>query len=332
MQKNYLKALALAGMGALTLCTAASAQACDRKCLEGFVDQYLDAVIAHDPKRAPFAKNVRFTENGQQLELGDGLWRTMNAKGKYRMFVTDPQAGRVAFLGSISEDDTPAMLAVHLKVRDRQIVEAETLVQRSEKSAVGFDKIGYTWTETIPPSERMPRDELVRIANMYFTGLERNDGKGAYPFADNCNRIENGRLATNEPTPANQSRPDPKTASNYSAQWSCKEQFESGLIHFVTRIRDRRFVAVDTERGIVYSFVFFDHAAGDTRTFQTPSGRTVTAGPRQPWTWHIAEAFKIEKGKIFQIVAIMERVPYGMNSGWSTWEDGQSSVARDITK
>ena len=30
------------------------------------------------------------------------------------------------------------------------------------------------------------------------------------------------------------------------------EQFKSGLLHFVTRIRDRRYVAVDTERGIVF--------------------------------------------------------------------------------
>ena len=73
--------------------------------------------------------------------------------------------------------------------------------------------------------------------------------------------------------------------------WS---QFESGLLHFVTRIRDRRFVAVDEERGIVFSFVFFDHSAGETRTFQTPDGRTVTAGPAQPWTWGIAELFKVE--------------------------------------
>jgi hypothetical protein len=26
----------------------------------------------------------------------------------------------------------------------------------------------------------------------------------------------------------------------------------------------------------------------------------------------------------------MERVPYGMNSGWSSWEDGLSSRARDV--
>ena len=37
------------------------------------------------------------------------------------------------------------------------------------------------------------------------------------------------------------------------------------------------------------------------------------------------------KRQIRQIMAIMERVPYGMNSGWSTWEQGLSSQMRDVT-
>jgi hypothetical protein len=275
---------------------------------------------------------VKFTENGQKLELGDGLWRTITAKGSYQMIAADADSGHVAFLGSIREADTAAMLALHMKVRSGRIEQIETLVQRNDKSADGFDKIGYTWSDPIPQSERMSRAELMRVANQYFVGLERNDGKGDYPFTDDCNRIENGTNTTNAPTPEGQTRPDPKTATNYSAQWSCMEQFESGLLHFVNRIRDRRYVAMDAERGIVFVFAFFDHSAGDTRTFQVPDGRTVTAGPKQPWTWEIAEAFRIEKGKIRQIMAIMERVPYGMISGWSSWEDGMSSAARDATK
>jgi hypothetical protein len=304
---------------------------CERACLEGFVDQYLEALLAHDPKRAPFAPGARFTENGQELELGDGLWRTFTAKGSYRMLVADVKAGHVSFLGSIKEADIPAMLALHLRIRKGQISAVETLVQRNEKSALGFEEIGYTWRDTLSAREQLSREELVKNANLYFSGMEKNDGKGVYPFDDNCNRIENGTFTTNAPTPQGQTRPDPKTASNYSSQWSCREQFESGLLHFVSRIRDRRFVAVDPERGLVFSYIFFDHMAGDTRTFQTPDGRTVTAGPKQPWTWELAEAFRIEHGKIHQIVAIMERVPYGMNSGWSTWEEGMSSAGRDVT-
>ena len=52
---------------------AAQRGACDRACLEGFVDQYLDAMLAHNPKMVPLAKNVKFTENGQRLEIPDAL-------------------------------------------------------------------------------------------------------------------------------------------------------------------------------------------------------------------------------------------------------------------
>jgi hypothetical protein len=324
--------LALALLLASTATAATTATSCNRACLEGIVQQYLNALAAHDPHRAPFARDARFTENGQKLELGDGLWRTFTGRGTYHMFVDDVESGHVVFLGSIREAETPAMLALHLRIRSGKITAAETLVQRNEKSAVGFEEIGYTWRDALPAAEQVARADLLKTANLYFSGLQRNDGKGVYPFSDDCNRIENGAYTTNVPTPPGETRPDPKTTSNYSSQWSCREQFESGLLHFVSRIRDRRFVAIDPERGLVFSFVFFDHMAGYTRTFQTPDGRTVTAGPRQPWTWETAEAFHIERGQIHQIMGITERVPYGMNSGWSTWEEGMSSEGRDASR
>ena len=97
------------------------------------------------------------------------------------------------------------------------------------------------------------------------------------------------------------------------------------------RIRDRRFVAVDEERGLTFSFAFFDHPGGATRNFETPDGRKVSAGPVQPWTWQLAELFKVTDGKIHEIEAILQRSPYGMNSGWSTWEEGMSDQMRDVS-
>jgi len=95
-------------------------------------------------------------------------------------------------------------------------------------------------------------------------------GKGYYPFTDDCERFENGIQTT---------------------QTNCKEQFESGqLFNVVSRIRDRRFVAVDRERGIVFAFGFFDHVQIN-------------------WTWQIAELFKIEKGMIRRIEAVFHRCP-----------------------
>ena len=335
---------------------------CDRACLEGFVDTYLDAWIARDPGRMPLAANAKYTENGQRLEFGDGSWNTAKGKGKYRLFVTDVLTGQVALITTVTEDgatataDLASMLALRLKIVNRQVAEAETIFVRPAAPAAGargargaapaapappppltpvqrLESMGVPhalYTTTIPAAERLSREDLVRVANMYFTGMQKNDGRGEYPFTDDCARFENASLTTNTDTPGGTTRPDPKTSNTYSSQWGCLEQFQSGLIHFVTRIRDRRYVAVDPERGLVYSFAFFDHMGGKTRTYTHPDGRTITGGPTEIWTWEIAEIFRIEKGKIRRIDAILVRSPYGQQSGWSSYENGMSDRAQDI--
>lgn len=338
-----LAVAAAAAVLAAMLGAPAEAQrgACDRACLENLVERYLDALAANEPSALPLAPDVRFTENGQRLEIGDGLWRSVKEKGRYRLVVADVEAGQVAFLGTLIEDDrdpaagVPALAAGRLKVADGRITEIEQMTVRNAEAARLVEGLGTPrpqFSHTVPPGERLSRAELIAIADKYFSGMQRNDGKGDYPFAATCERIENGRLATNVPTPAGETRPDPATATGYSAQWGCLEQFQSGLLHFVTRIRDRRYVAVDPERGLVFAFGFFDHSAGDTRRFTTPTGRAVTAGPAQPWTWYIAEVFSIDNGQLDQIEAVLDRVPYGMLSGWSSWEDGMSDRARDVTR
>ena len=318
----------------------AGAQECDRACLEGWVDRYLDALINNDVSALPVTDDVRFTEDAQRLELGDGLWRSMKSKGDYQLFVTDVPAQQVTLLTTIAEDDrtpagsVPALMALRLKIEGERVSEIEQIIVRDDAAAGRVEAMGSPhpmYLETIPESRRMSRQDMLETANKYFTGMQQNDGMGDYPFSDDCHRIENGSAATNTPTPAGQTRPDPATATGYSGQWGCREQFESGLLYFVTRIRDRRFVAVDEERGLVFSFVFFDHSAGDTRNFTTPNGRQMTAGPAQPWTWGIAELFKVEDGQIRQIEAILHQVPYGMNAGWSSWEDSMSDRLHDVT-
>ena len=314
--------LGMAGTGA-----AQPRGGCDRDCLIGISEQYLDALAAKDPKRAALAGNVKYTENGQRLVPGDGLWNSISARGTYKLHVADRVAGQIVTFSTMREAGTPIIVAVRLKVDDRRITEVETVVARSENGAKAFEAMGgprEAFSRLTPPADRAPRADLVRVANMYFSGMQLNDGKGKYPFADDCHRIENGNISTNAPGKPGAPRPEPKTATGYSSQWTCREQFESGMLHFVSRIRDRRYVAVDEERGLVVAFAFFDHDAGKSRTFQTPTGRTVTAGPVQPWTWQIAELFKVEKGLLHEIEAILERVPYGMPSGWSRWEDAMS--------
>jgi hypothetical protein len=271
----------------------------------------------------------------------------MKGKGRYKLFVTDVAAGQVAFLGTIQEDHREAndfngsLIALRLRVHNMQITEIEQIVFRFPNETGDRHNATYRrvdamathpkYLQAVLAGERMSRAELVIQGDKYFTGMQKNDGRGDYPFAPECERHENGNKVTDLPTPPGQTRPDPNTASTYSAQWSCLEQFQSGLIYFVNRIRDRRFVAIDQERGIVFAFTFFDHSGGETRKGRTRDGREVIGGPVQPHTWQIAEIFKIEKGLITKIDAFLQRSPYGMNSGWSTWEQGMSDRPRDVT-
>jgi hypothetical protein len=310
------------------------AGACNRDCLTGIAEQYLTALAAKDPKRAPLAPAVKFTDNGQELAIGDGFWNSASGRGTYVFHVADQTLGSIVSLTTMREADkqVPVLMAVRLRIDgSRRITEVEQIVARGENmgnSVKNLETMGTpraAFLRPTPPADRVPRAELVRVANMYFSGMQLNDGKGTYPFADDCDRIENGGKATNAPGRGGGApRPDPKTATGYSGMWTCREQFESGLLHFVSRIRDRRYVAVDEERGLVAAFVFFDHDAGASRHFQTPDGRKVTAGPTEPWTWHIAEVFKVEKGLLHEIEAILTRAPYGMGSGWSDRKSAMS--------
>ena len=300
---------------------------CDRMCLTGLLDRYVDALVAREPSRLPLASTVKFTENGQRLALGDGLWHTVTGKGGYRLDMTDVDAGQAVLMGTVREADTPTILVLRLGVVQQKIAEIETLVIRNKDAAESLDRIAVprrAWDTAVPESERHSRADLARIANMYFSGIELNDGKGVYPLHESCARLENGAVTAGDPAAIPGAPPTPPNRT----RTSCLQQFQSGVFFYVTRIRDRRFVAIDRERGIAFAFAFFDNGSGDARNGTLADGRKVSSGPSIPWTWQIAEFFKIEKGLIGPVESVLHQVPYGMDSGWSTWEDTMSSRPR----
>jgi hypothetical protein len=323
---------------------------CDRGCLEGFVDQYMDALIAHNPKKLPMTTRVKNTEDGVRLEPGDGFWRSANGKGSYRLFVADPEAGQVAFLGTMREDpNNPVIIGIRLKVENRQVSEIENMVVRDALAATNLEKRGQpnsVLVDTIPAVQRASRAELVRIGNMYLSALEKNDGKIDVPFAPGCERIQNGVQTTNNPDAVAQSTPPPAPARGGPGKqpppappkpqglqiniWEmgCAEQFKLGYFNFLRRVRDRRFVAVDRERGLAMVIAEIDEPAGRNATFRLADGREITTGPNRPTTLEVFEVYKIEGGKIRRVEEAQITVPYGMLSGWSSYEDGMSSKAR----
>jgi hypothetical protein len=283
---------------------------CDRACLNGYVDQSLAALVAHDPSRLPLARQVKFTENGQQLQLGDGLWGTASAGGNYKLYADDPQAGEVMFMGTMMENGAPIILNLRLRVELRQITEIETVVARKEAGSLArpenLVQPNPLFAETVPVAERRSRENMIAIANSYFNAIEK--GHASYvPFDKDCNRIESGVQTTNSPGLSS----SPTSVFGLG----CADQIKLRDFQPDTLIRDRRFLVVDEERGLVFVAGFFDHDA-KLRTFTLADGRVEHQARTAPWTWEIAELFKIQNGKIMRIEAIVNACPYGMKSGW----------------
>src|SRR5678815_3521594 len=133
---SAIRIMASALLLASAVTATAQPAACDRRCLEGILERYLDALIEHDPSAVPLAAAARYTENGQRLTVGDGLWRSVRSKGKYRFIVADPEAQQVAFIGTLEEQNadpllgTPALIALRLKVVAGEITEVEQFITR----------------------------------------------------------------------------------------------------------------------------------------------------------------------------------------------------------
>ena len=316
--RSLAAAMALVVVVAVVPC--ADAASCDRACLEGIADKYLAAMLAHDPSQAPLAKGARYTENNVALPLPDGLWRTISAIGAYRLNVADPAGGGIGFFARVQENGAPVLLSTYLKVVGGRITEMESQVARlSDTTGSGTpanlreDQLGLAprsqFLTALPPGARRSRAELAAIANSYYTGLENNRGDKPPPFADDCLRLENGTQTSGRPVPPG-GQPSGMT-------YSCKDAFALGYYHDDTRLRNRRILAIDEERGLVYATVFFDHDA-TVRSYPLKDGRPVMVRNTAPWTWSTQELFQVNaEGRISQVEAVLLAVPYGQRPVFS---------------
>ncbi len=303
---------------------------CDRACLEGVMDQYLAALVAHDPKRAPLSADAKYTENDQIMDVGDGFWKTVEGRGNYKHIFADPEFGQVAFMGTMREAGTLLLMSLRLRIQLGRITEIESVYYRQggggPSGIATLDKPGYKaediWFKSIPPGQRPTRQEMIAVADAYFSGLQKNDGRGVngtgtYPFTSDCHRIENGAPTTNVPRPPN----EPKDAINGFAL-DCLSQFKLGYYFVVQNIHHRRYPLVDNERGVVWSHAVFDQ--GTVNSGVLSDGRKYSfKGFNRPSSILVTEAFLIENGKIRRVEMIGPSVPYHLNSGWPGGLSGQ---------
>jgi hypothetical protein len=245
----------------------AAANDCDRTCLKTTLDQYLTAVIKHDPAAAPLFVGFRQTENAVVVRPGTGVWKTVTGLGKMQRRYLDAVSGQAAYFGIVEEGSNPAIVTVRVKVENRKITEAEWLIARdgdpglngpaTAKQASGnvFDTNNLIANpppeRTTPKADRLSREALVAITNSYFDGLTTHDGSIiiAHP---GCNRLENGRAMTG-------------AASGRGGKNGEPNDCTSGLTNFsAALVAARRYPVVDEDAQAVLAIAVFVRRPGVT--------------------------------------------------------------------
>ncbi len=105
--------------------------ACDRDCLRSTLDRYLDAIVAHDPSKAPLVVGFRQTENAINVAPGRGVWQSVTALGNVQRRYLDPVSGQAGYYGTVMEGDETAVVTVRVRVENRELTEAEWYIARA---------------------------------------------------------------------------------------------------------------------------------------------------------------------------------------------------------
>lgn len=290
VQRNLAPAVGVLVLAAITT-SGAQAADCDRPCLKGMITKYVDAIVAHDPSRLPLAANVRFTEDSQDLKLGDGLWKTVTKKGDFRQDYIDLKKQIAASHVMLVEENSQVLYSVVLRVANQKITGIETLVDRimpnSRFKPDSLDNPLPGMSATVPAGKRTPRADMIQAALRYPEGLRIGNFTDAKtPFAKEAYRVENGAFI------AGVGGPRPNAPGMFTQKIMLHPDVKASV------------AAVDEEEGIVLLWMNF----GDTNSYG-PGNALITF-----------EAFKVWGGEIHAINAFFRTQPKETQRGWPSAE------------
>jgi hypothetical protein len=292
--------------------------------MTGMLDRYLAALVRHDPKGLPLNRDVKFTENTARLQVGsEGLWvAASELPSGFRIYAIDVPAGQAGFYGVMKERDRPLIIALRLKVVNGQITEIEHVLARNLRAETvkNMATPRPEFVTALPATSRLPRQQMISIADSYFEAIEHADGKLA-PFADDCVRRENGGQTTRNakpvPWPVSLGSKQADDAMAYIGTLSCSDQLDTHVMDFITRLWPRRHEIVDEELGLVFSFPMFQHrgGSGTIRIYNVPGVESLPLGGGSS-NLQAGEIFRIDRGRITAVEAMGTSLPYGTKSGW----------------
>ena len=209
--RRMLQTALIVGLALLGRAGSASAQAaCDRACLRTMLDQYLQAVIKHDPKAAPLIVGFRQTENAVNVAPGNGVWKTVTGLGKMQRRYLDPVSGQAGYYGLVEEGSSVALVTVRLRVQNRKLTEAEWYLARENDPGLNGPRqpgrppanlfnaeyliANPPPDRVVPAARRLTRDELIAVTQSYFDAITSHDNSVALTHPG-CGRAENGSPA-----------------------------------------------------------------------------------------------------------------------------------------
>jgi len=199
-----------------------------------------------------------------------------------------------------------------LKITNHRIAEAETVVPGDTVRASNLgpfieapgklSKARAAYGEPLAAAERVPRARMISAARSYYEGVERSDGN-IVPFADDCQRIENGVALVNNPDFSYPVvSPTGRKLPNFSAM-RCREQFNT---HFweTDSISDIRVPVIDEERGIVVTFTLYHQYSKKPCADVVDYGPVCPAAKVSPFSLVLVEAFRLRTGEIHEMESV----------------------------
>jgi hypothetical protein len=306
---------------------------CDRACLSGFITTYLDALKSHDSRRLPVTANIRFTENGVAIPLGEALWVTLDRLGDYRVDYLDTEAQQAASHVAFVEDGRPGLMALRLKIVDGKIAEVETVLNRGAPMALTMPPVESLWTEPEPAVSRLTRAQLAAETENYLKAVSRSDGALVKFNKKSCARLENGNVMAFGPydTPVAPLRPvaDPNSwmaAVRQTMGMDCAEQLSTGIYAFITSYDGARFPVIDVERQVVFGHWVFRRTGNVKGVTFKGKFYPFMDSMRFPNENLLGQAFKFRDGRITRVQGVfLNGNVYKSGTGWPESGPGSAS-------
>jgi hypothetical protein len=307
------------------------ADPCDRTCLGGVLNSVLDAMVRNGSSISslPLSESVRYSENGQFIKIGDGLWGTLQhvslpSTAPYAVTYADPENGVAGYWGSTKEQSTPGVLALRVQVDDGKITEIEAVSVRAESNDVRGGTatlmrpslpVEWAGEDTGPLSQLFKSNATGRrapipesLVEQYFDAMEQHSVTASPGlFAPSCRRRDN----------------------LHNSNVSCAAQVQghgaspNGLFNTTSSIRDRRILVSDAAKGVAMAVAMVDYTA-----IRPTCGGSLDIAQRVPSTYMVLQLMKVQNGTMAGVEGMVKWMPLGYTSGWGE-EAGDEEFEED---